>query len=123
MSTKGAPGGERNGGDERPARHERRRERRRGRARQIEVLNPATGERRSARSTVDSPEAVAATVARVRANQPDWEALGIEGRYHWLGKLRDWMLDNPERIARHDAGARPARSAPTPPTSRSTSPT
>ena len=25
--------------------------------------------------------------------------MGIEGRYHWLGKLRDWMLDNQERIA------------------------
>ena len=30
----------------------------------------------------------------MRANQAEWEALGIEGRYHWLGKLRDWMLDN-----------------------------
>ena len=38
-------------------------------------------------------------MARVRANQAEWEALGIEGRYHWLGKLRDWMLDNIERIS------------------------
>ncbi|HEX8752544.1 MAG TPA: aldehyde dehydrogenase family protein, partial [Solirubrobacterales bacterium] len=38
-------------------------------------------------------------VARVRANQPAWEAMGIEGRYHWLGKLRDWLLDNAERVA------------------------
>ena len=38
-------------------------------------------------------------MARVRANQAEWEAIGIEGRYHWLGKLRDWMLDNTERIA------------------------
>ena len=38
-------------------------------------------------------------MARVRANQPEWEAMGIEGRYHWLGKLRDWLLDNQERIA------------------------
>ena len=35
----------------------------------------------------------------MRANQAEWEAIGIEGRYHWLGKLRDWMLDNSERIA------------------------
>ena len=35
----------------------------------------------------------------MRANQAEWEAIGIEGRYHWLGKLRDWLLDNPERIA------------------------
>src|SRR5215813_5096913 len=47
---------------------------------------------------VDSPEAVAKTVARVRAAQPDWEAMGIEGRYHWLGKLRDWLLDNSDRV-------------------------
>ena len=38
-------------------------------------------------------------MARVRANQAEWEALGIEGRYHWLGKLRDWMLDNLEQIS------------------------
>jgi acyl-CoA reductase-like NAD-dependent aldehyde dehydrogenase len=63
----------------------------------IEVMNPATGER-IASVAVDSPEAVAATVARVRANQRDWEEMGIEGRYHWLGKLRDWILDNQDRI-------------------------
>ena len=63
----------------------------------IEVHNPATGELIKA-IPVDSPEAVAATVARVRANQAEWEAMGIEGRYHWLGKLRDWLLDNEERV-------------------------
>jgi acyl-CoA reductase-like NAD-dependent aldehyde dehydrogenase len=61
------------------------------------VRNPATGEA-IATIPVDSPEQVAATVARVRANQPDWEAMGIEGRYHWLGKLRDWILDNQDRV-------------------------
>jgi betaine-aldehyde dehydrogenase len=34
----------------------------------------------------------------VRANQAEWEAMGIEARYHWLGKLRDWLLDNQERV-------------------------
>jgi len=63
----------------------------------IEVHNPATGEV-IANVPVDSPEAVAATVRRVRANQPEWEAMGIEGRYHWLGKLRDWLLDNQDRV-------------------------
>jgi betaine-aldehyde dehydrogenase len=63
----------------------------------IEVLNPATGEAIAA-VEVDSPEQVAATVARVRGNQPQWEALGVEGRYRWLGRLRDWMLDNHEAI-------------------------
>jgi betaine-aldehyde dehydrogenase len=63
----------------------------------IEVLNPATGGTVGA-VTVASPQAVAETVARVRANQPEWEALGIEGRYRWLGKLRDWLMDNEERV-------------------------
>jgi acyl-CoA reductase-like NAD-dependent aldehyde dehydrogenase len=64
---------------------------------QIDVRNPATGES-IAKLDIASPDEVAATVARVRANQPDWEAMGIEGRYHWLGKLRDWILDNESRI-------------------------
>ncbi len=63
----------------------------------IEVRNPATGET-IARVPVDSPAQVAATVARVRANQADWEAMGIEGRHHWLGKLRDWVFDNRDLI-------------------------
>jgi acyl-CoA reductase-like NAD-dependent aldehyde dehydrogenase len=64
---------------------------------QIDVRNPATGES-IAKLDVASPDEVAATVARVRANQPDWEAMGIEGRYYWLGKLRDWILDNEDRV-------------------------
>ena len=76
----------------------------------VNGANGAASPRRSTSSTprpasvvdsiaIDSPEAIAATVARVRANQAEWEAIGIEGRYHWLGKLRDWILDNTERIA------------------------
>ena len=64
---------------------------------QLEVLNPATGAT-IASVAIDSPQSVAATVARVRANQPEWEALGIEGRYRWLGRLRDWLLDNSDRV-------------------------
>jgi acyl-CoA reductase-like NAD-dependent aldehyde dehydrogenase len=67
-------------------------------AERIDVLNPANGETVGS-IAVDPPEAIAATVARVRANQAEWEAMGIKGRYHWLGKLRDWMLDNAGRIA------------------------
>ena len=66
-------------------------------AERIEVTNPATGEPIGS-VTVSSPDAVASSVARVRANQPEWEALGIEGRYRWLGELRDWLLDNQERV-------------------------
>jgi acyl-CoA reductase-like NAD-dependent aldehyde dehydrogenase len=63
----------------------------------IEVVNPATGDT-VATVAIDSPAGVAEKVARVRANQPEWEALGIDGRYRWLGRLRDWLLDNQERV-------------------------
>ncbi|MGB7589322.1 MAG: aldehyde dehydrogenase family protein [Solirubrobacterales bacterium] len=66
-------------------------------ANNLEVRNPATGAR-IADVPIDSPDAVAATVARIRASQPEWEAMGIAGRYRWLGKLRDWLLDNSERV-------------------------
>src|SRR5215210_9073763 len=49
----------------------------------FEVTNPADG----------------SAIARVRANQPAWEALGIKGRARWLGELRDWLLDNQDRVA------------------------
>jgi acyl-CoA reductase-like NAD-dependent aldehyde dehydrogenase len=64
----------------------------------IEVLNPANGGPVGS-IQVDTAETIAATVARVRANQAAWEAIGIEGRYHWIGKLRDWILDNVEEIS------------------------
>ena len=64
---------------------------------EIEVINPATGDP-VATVPIASAEEVTATVARVRANQPGWEALGVAGRYRWLGRLRDWLLDNDDRI-------------------------
>ena len=67
-------------------------------AKRIDVLNPATGGVVDA-IEVASSERVAETVARVRANQSDWEALGLEGRYRWLGRLRDWIIDNIEQIS------------------------
>jgi betaine-aldehyde dehydrogenase len=45
------------------------------------------------------PEEVRAAVARLRRDQPSWEALGPAGRGRWLGRLRDWLFDNDERIA------------------------
>ncbi len=65
---------------------------------QLEIQNPASGTAVGS-VPIDPPQAVAETVARVRSNQTEWEAIGIEGRYHWLGALRDWILDNSERIA------------------------
>jgi acyl-CoA reductase-like NAD-dependent aldehyde dehydrogenase len=64
----------------------------------FDVKDPATGE--VIRSVqIDSPEQVRDAVARVRANQAQWEALGNKGRYLWLGRLRDWLIDNYDRVA------------------------
>src|SRR3954451_17119296 len=64
----------------------------------FEVINPADG---SVITNVplDGPADVAAAVARVRANQPAWEELGIKGRAQWLYKLRDWIHDHQDEIA------------------------
>ena len=44
-------------------------------------------------------EEVRAVVAGLRRNQPAWEALGPTGRGDWVGRLRDWLFDNDERVA------------------------
>ena len=46
-----------------------------------------------------SAEEVRAAVGRLRGNQPAWEALGPTGRGEWVGRLRDWLFDNDERVA------------------------
>jgi acyl-CoA reductase-like NAD-dependent aldehyde dehydrogenase len=63
----------------------------------FDVINPATGEVLSSLE-VDGPERVHEVAQRLRSQQPAWEALGIGGRARWLGKLRDWMLDNYDEI-------------------------
>ena len=64
----------------------------------IEVTNPATGE---VAGTVPklSPEQVADMVARARAAQPAWEALGFRERARIFQRAKQWMLDNRERMA------------------------
>ncbi len=47
---------------------------------------------------IDPPDAVAATFARARAAQPAWEAIGFDGRRRWMESLRDWILDNQDRL-------------------------
>lgn len=64
----------------------------------ISVMNPATGEQVGA-VAVDSAGDVAAAVARLRASQAEWEELGFNGRRRWLNQLRDWLLDNSDRVA------------------------
>jgi acyl-CoA reductase-like NAD-dependent aldehyde dehydrogenase len=64
----------------------------------FEVHNPADG---SVVETlpIDAPDRVREVVARVRAVQPEWEAMGIAGRYRELGRLRDWLIANGEHVA------------------------
>ncbi|MFQ6327553.1 aldehyde dehydrogenase family protein [Nocardia sp. CWNU-33] len=64
----------------------------------IEVRNPGTGE---VVGTVpdQNKDAVAAKVRELRLYQPEWEAIGPDGRKQWLLKLQDWLLDNTEHLA------------------------
>jgi acyl-CoA reductase-like NAD-dependent aldehyde dehydrogenase len=63
----------------------------------IAVTNPATG---AVVRTVPamSPEQVRDLVARARAAQPAWEALGFEERGRILRRAQKWVLDNADRI-------------------------
>jgi acyl-CoA reductase-like NAD-dependent aldehyde dehydrogenase len=63
----------------------------------IEVSEPATG--RVIRSVpIASAEEVRELVARGRAAQPAWEALGFEGRGRILRRAQKWVVDNTDRI-------------------------
>jgi acyl-CoA reductase-like NAD-dependent aldehyde dehydrogenase len=63
----------------------------------IEVVNPATGEVLR-RVPVVSPAEVGDLVARARAAQPAWEALGFEGRGRILRRAQKWVVDNSDRL-------------------------
>ncbi len=64
----------------------------------ITVRNPADG---SVVGSVPSDDAhtVAAKARALRAAQPEWEALGPDGRKPWLLAMQDWILDNAEHLA------------------------
>jgi acyl-CoA reductase-like NAD-dependent aldehyde dehydrogenase len=47
---------------------------------------------------IDSPERVGEVVARLRAAQPEWEAMGFAGRRRWMERLRDWILDHQDEL-------------------------
>jgi acyl-CoA reductase-like NAD-dependent aldehyde dehydrogenase len=66
---------------------------------EIRVENPATGEFVESVPRV-GPDAVVALVARARAAQPAWEALGFDGRARVLRRGQKWVVDNADRIAR-----------------------
>ena len=63
----------------------------------IAVENPATGEviRRIA---VTPPERVAEMVARARAAQTAWEALGFDGRARVLRRAQKWLVDHRDEV-------------------------
>jgi acyl-CoA reductase-like NAD-dependent aldehyde dehydrogenase len=63
----------------------------------IEVENPATGEVAGSVPRM-RPEEVAPMVARARAIQPAWWALGYDGRAAVLERAQKWMLDNADRL-------------------------
>jgi acyl-CoA reductase-like NAD-dependent aldehyde dehydrogenase len=63
----------------------------------IEVENPATGEIIATVANT-TPDAVAETVARARAAQPRWSAMGFEGRAAVLRRCQQWVVDNTDRI-------------------------
>jgi acyl-CoA reductase-like NAD-dependent aldehyde dehydrogenase len=63
------------------------------------VENPATGETIASVPSLDAA-GVKALVARARAAQPDWEALGFDGRAEVMYELRRWIVDNRDRVAR-----------------------
>jgi acyl-CoA reductase-like NAD-dependent aldehyde dehydrogenase len=65
----------------------------------IEVKNPATGETIAHVPAVSS-EKLAEMVARARAAQPGWEALGFEGRGRILLRAQKWLIDNADRVIR-----------------------
>jgi acyl-CoA reductase-like NAD-dependent aldehyde dehydrogenase len=66
---------------------------------EIRVENPATGELVASVPRI-APDAVPALVARARAAQPAWEALGFDGRGEILRRAQKWVVENSDRIAR-----------------------
>jgi acyl-CoA reductase-like NAD-dependent aldehyde dehydrogenase len=65
----------------------------------IEVENPATGQAIHT-LPVTAPDEVGELVARARAAQPAWEALGYDGRARVLRRMQKWLVDNADRVAR-----------------------
>src|SRR6201993_1526331 len=65
--------------------------------REITILCPADG-RQVGRVPDLSPAEVEAVCADLRTAQPEWEALGPQGRSAYLLRWLDWLLDNERRL-------------------------
>ncbi|MEV6557389.1 aldehyde dehydrogenase family protein [Nocardia sp. NPDC051756] len=64
----------------------------------LEVRNPGTGALVGT-VPVASADEVAAKVRELRLFQPEWEAIGPDGRKEWLLKFQDWLIDNTDTLA------------------------
>ncbi|MEO8966174.1 MAG: aldehyde dehydrogenase family protein [Solirubrobacteraceae bacterium] len=65
--------------------------------RTIGVENPATGELITTIPVLDA-DALAAMATRAREAQPQWEAIGFEGRGRIMRRAQKWMFDNAQRV-------------------------
>jgi acyl-CoA reductase-like NAD-dependent aldehyde dehydrogenase len=63
----------------------------------IEVRCPADGRVVGLVPILDRA-AVEAKAAALRAAQPEWQSIGFSERARWLHRLRDWLLDNEQRL-------------------------
>jgi acyl-CoA reductase-like NAD-dependent aldehyde dehydrogenase len=65
---------------------------------ELEVINPATGEK-MASFVADTTESISAKYATARAAQPEWNAVGIQKRLEILKKFRDRVEKDLEEAA------------------------
>ncbi len=63
----------------------------------IPVENPATGELITTIQILGA-EDLEAMAARAREAQPQWEAIGFDGRGRIMRRAQKWMLDNADRV-------------------------
>ena len=63
----------------------------------ITVENPATGEPVSTVPTLSEAD-LEAMASRARDAQPQWAAIGFEGRARVMRRAQKWILDNAERV-------------------------
>jgi acyl-CoA reductase-like NAD-dependent aldehyde dehydrogenase len=63
----------------------------------IPVENPATGDIAGTVPVLGAPE-LQAMAERARLAQPQWEAIGFEGRARIMRRAKRWMFDNADRV-------------------------
>ena len=63
----------------------------------IAVENPATGELIATIPVLGADE-LREMAARARETQPQWEAIGFEGRARIMRRAQKWMVDNADRV-------------------------